>query len=79
MSFFLKAHTYIMATQAQRFARCVKNVTRKVKLKKKLGNSREGAAIAICTKAILHPQRRTIRRFYMKGKKPVLITQNMFR
>ena len=64
-----------MATQAERFARCVKNVTRKVKLKKRLGNTREGAAIAICTKAILHPQGRTIRRFSMVKGKPRLVTQ----
>lgn len=60
-------HTNIMATQAERFAKCVKNVTKKTK--------KEGLAIAICTKAILWPQGRTIRRFSMYKRKPKLITQ----
>ena len=62
-----------MATQAERFARCVKDVKRKIKPNK--GSTKEGAAIAICTKAILHPQGRTIRRFSMKRGKPRLVTQ----
>lgn len=62
-----------MATQAERFARCVKDVKRKIKPNK--GSTKEGAAIAICTKAILHPQGRTIRRFSMRRGKPRLVTQ----
>lgn len=69
-----------MSTQAERFARCVKAITKDFK-PKKLGlktmkrADRESAAIAICTKSILWPQGRTLKRFYMKDKKPVLITQ----
>ncbi len=66
-----------MATQKERFARCVKDLTKKIKLRKpnKAGVTKEGAAIGICTRSILWPQGRTIKRFYMKNKKPVLITQ----
>ena len=65
-----------MSTQAERFARCVKKVKKTIKLDKSgRATTKEGAAIAICTRAILWPQGRTVRRFYMKDKKPVLITQ----
>lgn len=44
--------------------------------KKRYSDSdKESIAIAICTKSILWPQGRTLRRFYMKDNKPVLITQ----
>lgn len=62
-----------MATQAERFAKCVKKVTRK--LKKQKNSNPEGAAVAICTKAILWPQGRTIRKFSMVNGKPKLVTQ----
>ncbi len=62
-------------TQAERFSSCVKDVKSKIKLKKKLASTKEGAAIAICTRAILWPQKRTIRHFSMKDDKPLLITQ----
>ncbi len=66
-----------MPTQKERFASCVKKLSKTVKLRKpkKEGLTKEGAAIGICTRAILWPQGRTIKRFYMKNKKPVLITQ----
>lgn len=64
-----------MSTQAERFARCVKQVTRKIKLKKCLAKTKEGAAIAICTRAILWPQKRTIRHFSIEKGKPKLVTQ----
>lgn len=69
-----------MSTQAERFARCVKAITKDFK-PKKVGRKtmkrtdKESAAIAICTKSILWPQGRTLKRFYMKGKKPMLFTQ----
>ncbi len=74
-----------MATQAERFARCVKKVkkdfnpktllkTKRVK-KKFRETEKEGASIAICTKSILWPQGRTLKRFYMKDGKSVLYTQ----
>jgi len=62
-------------TQARRMCDCVKNVRRKVTLRKGLAPSKEGAAIAICTKAILWPQRRTIKSIKCKGSKPKLFTQ----
>lgn len=62
-------------TQAKRMCDCVKDVTRKVKLRKKLASTKEGAAIAICTRSILWPQRRTIKSIRCKGAKPKLFTQ----
>lgn len=75
-----------MSTQAERFATCVKRITKDFKpsqLKGKRSSSRkrftesdkESIAIAICTKSILWPQGRTLKKFYVKDKKPVLITQ----
>lgn len=57
------------ASQRKRFDRCVKAVRKTVKARK--GSSKESAAIAICTKTILHPRGRTIKR-YRKGR---LLTQ----
>jgi hypothetical protein len=62
-------------TQAQRMCSCIKDVTRKVKLRKRLASSKEGAAIAICTRSILWPQKRTIKTIKCKGVKPKLFTQ----
>lgn len=62
-------------TQAERMCDCIKDVSRKVKLRKRLAPSKEGAAIAICTRSILWPQRRTIRTIKCRGKKPKLFTQ----
>lgn len=71
-----------MSTQAERFASCVKKLTSnfkpsslRTKKRKYTKSEKESVAIAICTKSILWPQGRTLKRFYMKGKKPVLITQ----
>lgn len=63
-------------TQAKRMCDCVKDVTRKVKLRKKLASTKEGAAIAICTRSILWPQRRTIKSIKCRGAKPKLFTQS---
>lgn len=62
-------------TQAKRMCDCVKDVTQKVKLRKRLAPSKEGAAIAICTRSILWPQRRTIKSIKCRGAKPKLFTQ----
>jgi hypothetical protein len=81
-----------MSTQAERFAECVKKITKDFKpsaltkrsasirgrsaSKKRFSESdKESIAIAICTKSILWPQGRTLKKFYMEGKKPILITQ----
>ena len=79
-----------MSTQAERFATCVKKLTKNFKPAslKKGGRSasvkrsasfssvdKEGIAIAICTKTILWPQGRTLKHFSMKNGKPHLITQ----
>lgn len=74
-----------MSTQAERFASCVKKLTkdfkpaslpgRKTSKKRYSSSEKESIAIAICTKSILWPQGRTLKRFYMEDGKPVLITQ----
>jgi hypothetical protein len=70
-----------MSTQAERFASCVKKVTKtfkssKLKTQRKYSKKeKEGIAIAICTKSILWPQGRTLKRFFMKNGKPQLVTQ----
>ncbi len=56
-------------SQAKRFGSCVKAVRKTVKARK--GSSKESAAIAICTKSVLFPRGRTIKR-YRKGR---LLTQ----
>ncbi len=56
-------------SQTKRFGSCVKAVRKTVKTRK--GSNPESAAIAICTKSILFPRGRTIKR-YKKGR---LITQ----
>lgn len=55
-------------SQTRKFSHCVKKVRKTVKTRK---GSKESAAIAICTKTLLFPRGRTIKR-YRKGK---LITQ----
>lgn len=59
----------VRRSQTKRFNSCVKAVRKSVKARK--GSSKESAAIAICTKTILHPRGRTIKR-YKKGR---LVTQ----
>jgi len=56
-------------SQAKRFGSCVKAVRKTVKARK--GSNPESAAIAICTKSVLFPRGRTIKR-YRKGR---LLTQ----
>lgn len=56
-------------TQSAKFGSCVKAVRKTVKARK--GSNPESAAIAICTKSILFPRGRTIKR-YRKGR---LVTQ----
>ena len=63
-----------MATQKDRFCKCIEAVRRTVKLNKKYAKSKEGAAIGICTKTILFPRGRTLKKFTC-GKKGRLVTQ----
>uniref|UniRef100_A0A6C0CFG0 Uncharacterized protein n=1 Tax=viral metagenome TaxID=1070528 RepID=A0A6C0CFG0_9ZZZZ len=63
-----------MATQKDKFCKCVKAVRRTVKLNKKYAKSKEGAAIAICTRTILFPRGRTLKKLRC-GKKGKLTTQ----
>jgi hypothetical protein len=63
-----------MANQKDKFCTCVKAVRRTVKLNKKYKSSREGAAIAICTRTMLFPKGRTLKRLKC-GKKGRLLTQ----
>ncbi len=56
-------------SQTAKFSRCVKSVRKTVKARQK-----ESAAIAICTKSVLHTRGRTIKS-YRKGR---LITQKKF-
>lgn len=48
-----------------KFDRCVKAVSKTVKPRK--GSTKESAAIAICTKSVLFPRGKTIKR-YRKGR-----------
>lgn len=52
-------------SQSKKFGSCVKAVRKTVKARK--GSSAEGAAIAICTKSMLFPRGRTLKR-YKKGR-----------
>jgi hypothetical protein len=56
-------------TQSAKFGSCVKAVRKTVKARK--GSNPESAAIAICTKTMLFPRGRTLKR-YKKGR---LVTQ----
>ena len=60
-----------MVSQVEKFCRCVKGVSAKLK--------NERAAIAICTKSILHRKGRTLKKFKCRGKKPFLRTQKMIK
>jgi hypothetical protein len=61
--------------QADRFCRCIKSVSKTLKLRKGSGReAREKAAIAICVKSVLQSKGRTLKKFSCrKGSK--LITQ----
>ena len=58
---------------SNKFTRCVKGVSKSIKPRK--GSSKESAAIAICTKTILFPRKKTIKSFKMLKGKPRLVTQ----
>lgn len=47
-------------TLSNKFCRCIKKVKKTVKPRP--GSTKEGAAIAICTKTILFPRGRTLKR-----------------
>lgn len=78
-----------MSELAERFARCVKKVSKTLKQSSSVRRSsfkkssslpnkfsdKEGIAIAICTKNILWPQGRTLKHFSMRKGKPYLVTQ----
>jgi hypothetical protein len=53
------------ASLAKRFCGCVKRVRRTVR--GRAGSSKEGAAIAICTKSVLQTQGKTLRKFKCLG------------
>ena len=57
-------------SQTRKFSSCVKKVRKTIKTR-----NPESAAIAICTKTILFPRGRTIKKFKMVNGKPKLITQ----
>ena len=63
-----------MASQKDRFCKCIKAVRQTVKLNTKYAKSKEGAAIAICTRTILFPRGRTLKKFTC-AKKGRLVTQ----
>jgi hypothetical protein len=54
-----------MPRYTRKFDRCVKKVSKSVVARK--GSNKESAAIAICTKTVLFPRGRTLKR-YRKGK-----------
>jgi hypothetical protein len=58
-------------TQAKRFCKCIKAVSKTVKVRR--GSTKEQAAIAICTKTVLQSRGRTLKRFSCK-KGPKLLT-----
>jgi hypothetical protein len=62
--------------EKRKFCACVKAVRRTVKLNKKYAQTREGAAIAICTKAILFPRGKTIKKFNCLKKKGLFKLQS---
>lgn len=57
-------------TLTRKFERCVQSVKKTVKAK-----DRHSAAVAICTKTILFPRGRTIKRFASVKGKMRLVTQ----
>lgn len=63
--------------QADRFCRCIKSVSKTLKLRKGSGRgdkARENAAIAICVKSVLQTKGRTLKKFSCR-KGPKVITQ----
>lgn len=55
---------------SKRFCECIKKVRSKVTVRNK--GSNEGAAIAICTKSVLHSKGKTFRKFKCSGKRPYI-------
>ncbi len=53
------------STLSKKFNRCVKSVRRTVRPRK--GSNKESAAIAICTSTVLHPRKRTLKK-YRRGR-----------
>jgi hypothetical protein len=68
-------HEVMARTQAKRMCDCIKSLKKKIKLRKGLSPTKEGAAIAVCTRSILWPQRRTLKTIKCRGKKATLFTQ----
>ena len=62
--------------QATRFCRCIKSVSKTVKLRRgqpKTADAKEKAAIAICVKSVLQSRGRTLKKF--SCRKRMLTTQ----
>jgi len=59
-------------SQTRKFCRCIKQVAARIR---PIRGTREGAAIAICTKSILQSKGRTLKRIKCKGKNAKLETQ----
>ena len=66
----------LIAMERRKFCACVKAVRRTVKLNKKYAQTREGAAIAICTKTLLFPRGKTLKKFNCLKKKGTFKTQS---
>jgi hypothetical protein len=60
---------------SKRFCKCIKKVKRTVRVRPGLSPNKESAAIAICTKSMLYPRGRTIKRVRCIGRKHRLVTQ----
>jgi hypothetical protein len=63
-------------SQTIKFCSCIKQVAARIK---PIRGSREGAAIAICTKSMLQSKGRTLKRIKCKGKNAKLETQRLRR
>jgi hypothetical protein len=62
--------------QANKFCRCIKKVAKTVKARR--GSTKEGAAIAICTKSVLQTRGKTLKRVSCtKSGGPRLKTQKL--
>lgn len=61
---------------SRKFCRCIKKVR---KTFKKPRGTREGAAIAVCTKSVLQTKGKTLRKFTCLGKRPRVFTQKLIK
>lgn len=61
---------------SKKFCRCIKKVSKTVKRVRK-DSTRESAAIAICTKAVLQTRGKTLKRFKCRGKGAFLKTRTI--